>query len=121
MRGVGQMVILKDLKNRVYSDKQCIYFEYDIAIDKDKKITVRFFKQQYHGAQPNEWNMQIIFGRTRDKDSEVYNFGYVMPRDALPLPLIAATGLKYFQLYLKEEIQMKTNLDFELGNVLQGM
>ena len=65
--------------------------------------------------------MQIIFDRTRDKDTEVYNFNYIMPRSNLPLELIAATGLKYFQLYIKEEIQLKSNLDFELGEILKGM
>ena len=44
-----------------------------------------------------------------------------MPKDNLPLELICATGLKYFQLYLKEEIQAKSNLDFELGDILTGM
>lgn len=111
------MIILKDLQNRVYSDKECVRFEYVIPIDKERHIVATFKREKYS----NEWNMQIILCRTRDKDSEVYNFGYIMPKSALPLPLIAATGLKYFQLYLKEEIQMKTNLDFELGNVLQGM
>lgn len=112
------MLILSDLKNRVYSGKQCTRFEYNIMMDKDsKQEIVAVFKK----VALTEWNMQIIFDRTRDKDSEVYNFGYIMPRDGLPLELIAATGLRYFQLYIKEEIQAKSNLDFELGNILQGM
>ena len=115
------MLKLKDLQNRVYSGKTCISFEYNIIIDENNILTAKFIKRQHHGAQPNEWNMQIITDRTRDKDSEVYTFGYVMPRDKLPLELIAATGLKYFQLYLKKEVQAKSNLDFELGNILQGM
>ena len=32
-----------------------------------------------------------------------------------------ATGLKYFQLYLKEEIQTKSGYDFALGEILRGM
>ena len=44
-----------------------------------------------------------------------------MPKSGLPLELIAATGLKYFQLYLKEEIQNKTNFDFALSELLRGM
>lgn len=113
------MITLKDLKNRVYSGKECVRFEYNIQIDKEHEILATFKKRQ--NIDSTEWNMQIITNRTRDKDSEVYNFGYVMPRDNLPLELIAATGLKYFQLYIKEEIQTKSNLDFELGNILKGM
>lgn len=113
------MITLKDLKNRVYSGKECVRFEYNIQIDKEHEILATFKKQR--NIDSTEWNMQIVTNRTRDKDSEVYNFGYVMPRDNLPLELIAATGIKYFQLYIKEEIQTKSNLDFELGNILQGM
>ena len=114
------MLTLKDLENRVYSGKQCTRFEYVIKLNNENKdqVVARFERQL---TNPTEWNMRIIFDRTRDKDSEVYNFGYVMPRDNLPLELIAATGLRYFQLHIKEEVQAKSNLDFELGNILQGM
>ena len=111
------MIKLKDLQNRIYSGKTCIRFKYEIQID-DKTSVEAMFKRM---DNPNEWNMQIVFNRTRDKDSEVYNFGYIMPKDGLPLELIAATGLKYFQLYIKEEIQAKSNIDFMLGDILQGM
>ena len=111
------MIKLKDLQNRVYSGKQCVRFEYALLVEEDY-VYAKFEKQETGLA---EWNMQIVFGRTRDKDSEVYNFGYVMPREGLPLELIAATGLKYFQLHIKKEIQIKSNLDFELGDILQGM
>ena len=114
------MIKFKDLQNRVYSGKTCVRFEYGMMVN-DQYVYAQFQKQVGQTAQPNEWNMQIIFGRTRDKDSEVYNFGYVMPKDGLPLELIAATGLRYFQLHIKEEIQAKSNLDFELGEILQGM
>ena len=111
------MIKFKDLQNRVYSGKQCVRFEYAIMVG-DQYVYAQFQRQQ---SGCTEWNMQIIFGRTRGKDSEVYNFGYVMPKDNIPLELICATGLKYFQLHLKEEIQVKSNLDFELGDILQGM
>lgn len=115
------MLKLKDLQNRVYSGKTCVRFEYAIMIDNKNIVYAKFTRQMDERAQDNEWTMQIVFNRTRDKDSEVYNFGYIMPRDGLPLELIAATGLKYFQLYIKEEVQAKSNLDFILGDVLQGM
>ena len=114
------MIKLKDLRNRVYSGKECVNFEYEFEVNK-KRVIAYFDKRIEENAQPNEWNMQIVLGRTRDKDSEVYNFGYVMPRSGLPLELIAATGLKYFQLHIKEEVQQKSNMDFELGRILEGM
>lgn len=112
------MLKFKDLQNRVYSGKTCVRFECTIPIDKDFAVEATFKRLS---SESNEWRMQIIFNRTRDKDSEVYSFGYVMPKDGIPLELIAATGLKYFQLYIKEEIEKKCDLDFKLGDVLQGM
>ena len=112
------MLKLKDLKNRVYNGRECIRFECNIMLDKDSKQEIEaVFKK----VALTEWRMQILIDGTRDKDTEVYNFRYIMPRSNLPLELIAATGLKYFQLYIKEEVQAKSNLDFELGNILQGM
>lgn len=111
------MITLKDLVNRVYSDKICIRFEYNIPIE-GKYLVIRFGRNPERIA---EWNMQVVLDRTRDKDSEVYNFGYVMPKDDLPLELIAATGLKFLQLYLKEEVQGKSNLEFTIGEIIKGM
>ena len=110
------MLKFKDLMNRVYSGKECVRFEVTLPIDDNKFILAQFAKPTYC-----TWNMCVILNRTRDKDTEVYNFEYIMPRDNLPLELIAATGLRYFQLYLKEEVQTKIDYDFALGDVLRGM
>ena len=112
------MIKLKDLNNRNYSSRKCISFEYVLKGEKDARILVAKFEV---GANENEWSMQIVLDRTRDADSQVYKFDYVMPRNNLPLELIAATGLKFFQLYLKEEVQSKINIDFTLGEKLEGM
>ena len=111
------MIEINDLHNKVFLDKKCIRFEYEFVVN--DRMTVAYFDRN----KDNEarWNMQIVFGRTRDKDSEVYNFDYIMPRKGLPLALIAATGLKYFQLCIKQEVQEKSNIDFALGELLKDM
>lgn len=117
-KGGRQMLKLKDLDNRVYSGKICSEFSYILKDDKGKpKFRANFAR----GQEENEWQMRIVLDRTRDADSQVYTFRYIMPKSNLPLELIAATGLKYFQLYLKEEIQTKSEYDFMLGDVLKGM
>ncbi len=112
------MLVLKDLENRVYRGKECVAFSYSILNEKKERQFVARFET---GKGQNEWNMQIVLERTRDADSQVYNFGYVMPRPGLPLTLIAATGLRYFQLYIKEELNTKTQYDFILSDILKGM
>lgn len=112
------MIRLKDLQNRVYSGRNCIRFEYEFNVDQDHKVIANFKKTS---LDANIWKMRIILDRTRDKDSEVYNFEYALPKGTTPLELIAAIGLKYFQLYIKEEVQLKSNMDFVLGEIVEGV
>lgn len=115
------MLTLKDLDNRVYSGKVCSRFSYALKDDKGNVKLRAHFIRVIRDQGEIEWHMQIVLDRTRDADSQVYTFMYIMPKENLPLELIAATGLKYFQLYLKEEIQAKSEYDFILGDVLKGM
>ena len=111
------MIRLKDLQNRVYSGKSCIRFEYEFEVDQNKAI-VAVYKRL---SETNTWKMTIVLDRTRDKDSEVYNFMYALPKDNVPLELVAAVGLKYFQLHIKEEVQAKSNMDFILGEITKDV
>lgn len=112
------MIRLKDLQNRVYRGKECIRFEYEFNADENHTICA-VFKRMLDNSRT--WNMSIVLDRTRDKDSEVYSFSYVLPKDNMQLELIAAIGLKYFQLYIKEEVQLKSNMDFVLGEIVEGV
>lgn len=114
------MLKLKDLDNRVYSGKTCLEFSYTLKDEKGKpKFRANFTRCQEENE--DEWQMRIVLDRTRYADSNVYIFEYIMPKSNLPLALIAATGLKYFQLYLKKEIQTKSEYDFMLGDILKDM
>lgn len=111
------MLDLKQLVNRIYKGKECVGFDFELTNEKGEQL----LETRYALIGENEWRMRIVLDRTRDADSQVYTFRYIMPKSNLPLELIAATGLKYFQLHLREEIQAKSEYDFELGNLLEGM
>lgn len=111
------MVLLKELTNRAYKGKECVAFDYQVKGDKDEVLVEAHFVKH----APAEWWMRIIFARTRDADSQVYNFGYKLPKEGMDLVMICAIGLKYFQLYLKEEIQKKSMIDFAIGDLVNGM
>lgn len=118
------MLDLKDCKRRVYDGKRCVRFEVEFNVGNNKKIVAQFenVRDEYSKEYTTyEWRMRVILDRSRDKDSDVYNFGYILPKDNLPLGLIAATGLKYLQLYLQEEIQLKSEINFTIGEMLVGM
>ena len=112
------MIRLSDLQNRVYSGKVCMRFDYELKVG-NNKTAIAMFKRAVEDA--NMWTMQLVLERTRDKDSEVYGFTYVLPKANVSLELIAATGLKYLQLHIKEEVQMKSDLDFTLGMITDGV
>lgn len=113
------MLTLKELENRMYLDKTCMYFTYNLRNEK-KEVLQRF---EFFRSAENEsqWNMRVIIERTRDADSQVYNFNYIMPNSKASLCLICAVGLRYFDLYLKEEIQTKSDYDFLISDVIRGM
>ena len=113
------MLKLKDLERRVYDGKRCVCFDCTIRNNKKEFLFDARFKA---GSHERAWNMLIVLqGRAMEAESQVYNFAYVVPKDNLPLELIAAIGLKCFQLHLKEEIETKMNYDFILGEILSGM
>ena len=112
------MLTQKDIECKEYKGKELIAFKY---VQRDRDGNKEWEAQYNRGEQPNEWNMTVVLGRTRDADSQVYHFGYIMPKSKLPIELVAATGLKYFQLYLKQELEQKIAIDFEIGEITDGV
>lgn len=111
------MIKQSDLVNRMNVDGMCVDFDYILNID-ESRIRCRFMRDK---NQPLIWNMMVVLKRTRDADSQVYNFSYQLPKSNMDLTMVTAIGLKYLQLYLKEEIQLKTNMDFAIGEITNGM
>lgn len=119
------MLKLKELVNRIYDGKECIRFDYEVldvsreATDPKRNCFVARFQRSKEDNK--QWRMQVLLPRDRDCDSQVYTFDYVLPREGIELQLVAAIGLRYFQLYLKGEIQRKSDWDFVLGNLLKDI
>ena len=111
------MIKQSDLVNRMNANGMCVDFDYIFDIDKTH-VRCRFTRDE---NEPLIWNLMVVLKRTRDADSQVYNFGYKLPKPGMNLTMVAAIGLKYFQLYLKEEVQLKSNMDFILGEITNGM
>lgn len=111
------MIKQSDLVNRMCISGVCVDYDYILNIN-DTRIRCRFTRER---NQLSVWNMMVIIKRTRDADSQVYNFSYQLPKENMDLTMVTAIGLKYFQLYLKEEVQLKSNMDFALGEITNGM
>lgn len=109
---------LKELTNRKYEGSDCIGFAYSVKEEtSDTEIEFKFTRK----TKSRLWQMEVNLPRTINADMQCYVFPYEMPRDNMQLTLICATGLAYFQMYLKNEISFKSMIDFELGEITRNM
>lgn len=115
------MIEIKELDNRVYVKKQCTAFTYRMTVDEDLCVEYRFYRSLDSDVLKRTWIAQVIFPRTEQADSQMYYIGFELPNDNLPLVTICATGLRYFQMCMKSEVQKKSNIDFTIGEVTRGM
>lgn len=119
------MITMKDLKRRMHAGAQkvCVGFEYTL-VSGDRKQVFYFHRtlDEENGSRLNcIWLLHTTIPRTDNKDSENWYLCFEMPKAEMPLYLICATGLRYYQMALKEEIQWKSDMDFAIGNVTAGM
>ena len=109
----------KDLKLREIKDKATIAFVYDLVLgDDENKKTLRFY---FHNVEGRIWQMEVCEYGTVCKSDVMYRWGYEMPKDNMALTMICAYGLSRFQIQMKHEVQMKSEIDFALGDLLEGL
>ena len=114
------MIKLKDLEHREYENKKCTYFEYKCrttdqtlkANGDDLLFVARF---EFVGNDNIDiWDMQIVLPSKGIGETQVYYKSFALPKKDIGIGLVCATGLRYFQLHLKEEIQRKMLMDFAI-------
>lgn len=111
------MLKLKDLTNRQYVGKQCKMFDYVLRDNEGVATLIARFENKEGRA----WSAQFVLNRSQISDGQIYWIDFAVPKDGMPLEIIAATGLRLFQVHLKEEIQAKISMDFDLSEKLEGM
>lgn len=113
------MLILKDLINRKYVNKNCTSFEIEVkAEDRIDYPTERLFFEKICDRQWCLWT-QITM---RDSNvTQLYKIDYSIPKDSMPLNLIAAFGLRLFVGVLQSEVQYKSILEFSISEAIKDM
>lgn len=117
------MIKLKELTNRRYEDKKPIAFDYRLEVGKDElqRPVTTLFQFQRLDPENNTWMLKTQFGRTAQADTQCYYIGIEVPKNDVPLELICAIGLHYFRQVLQSEIQLRSNIDFSIGEAIEGM
>lgn len=116
------MIELKDLKNREVKNNETIKFDYDLEFQTNDqgKLKIPFTFEKVIESTGNEWKILVRLKPTQEKESQIYEFNYMLPKQNVQLVLVTATGLRLFQMILQEEIQDKSLIDFEIGNLIQS-
>lgn len=116
------MLTQDSLVNRQIKDKETIAFLYRLNYESDDEgqltLPVHFTKMIH--AEQNEWNVFIRINPTVEKESQIYEFNYVLPKRDMSLITVAATGLRLFQMVLQEEIQNKHLIEFEITDLINA-
>ena len=114
------MIVLKELINRQYDEdnhvKSWRYILKDIDLGKEK-VNINF---DFEKLSDKRYKVTTIIGLT-DYTNTVYTQVYDTPKSNMDLCLITAMGLINIQYYIKDEVQMKTLIDFSLGEAIKGM
>ena len=113
------MIQLRELKKKEYLEKKCIHFVYEMKVGK-KKINAVFDKA-IDENEKDVWKMIILFERDSISDNHIMTFTYVMPKQDMNLELIAATGLRYLYYYMKDILDERKELLFEVSKAIEGM
>lgn len=120
------MLELNKLVNRNYRGKECISFDYyleDESRPEGDPTRVQFeanFRRSIDN--PFEWRMRVVIPEARwNRDHQVYEYEYILPKLGLPLTFTAAMGLKLLQFGLQCEVQTKSDWNFIIGEETKDM
>ncbi len=92
-------------------------FIYDIK-DDDGNNVLSILYTQIDGLT---WNLDADIKQTLYSNAHKFNFNFHLPKEKTPLVYVCAFGLKLFQLNLKDDIQARQMLDFEIGDKLANL
>ena len=121
MKTNKQHMTLQNLKHGG-KKRYCTGFECVITDGEEINQKFTFCRTLDVNEEPTpNWLLAVTVKPLQHKETENWYIYFVMPKAEMPLDLICATGLRYFQMYLKEDIQQKMNLDFLLGEATAGM
>ena len=107
-------VTLKDLYNRVYEDKECIEFSYNLK-DGDEVREKTLCKANFEKVEDMTWRMTILIPSSRVSETQIYSAVYGVPSQNIPLTTVCLMGIRLFYLQLNEELNLKGMMKIAAG------
>lgn len=115
------MIELKELKNRFYVDG--IPMAWDYYLDVELGNEVFQIRHMYSKIDEMLYEVKCIIpsNPADNRTDKVYTGVFHPFKSNMPITSITAIGLSCIQNMLKEEIQLKSCIDFSIGDVIRGM
>lgn len=128
------MLEIRDLTNKEYFGNELVSFQYLINCSEDvdrededhKYIRCIFTKIYKDNIILPTWLLEVNIpsytsNSIHGTQVHTYRFVYQTPKNNMPITTIAAMGLYNLQNVIKQEVQYKTMLDFNISEILKGM
>ena len=89
-------------------------FEYDLLVENESgnKTELPF---RFKRLGDKTWSVEMVCGM------QVYQIMFDVPKNSMDLTMVAAFGLRNIQYQLQQEIQMKSIIDFTIGDMTKDM
>lgn len=128
------MLEIRDLTNKEYFGNELVSFQYLINCsedvdreDEDHKYIRCIFTRIYRdNVILPTWLLEVNIpsytsNSIHGTQVHTYRLVYQTPKNNMPITTIAAMGLYNLQNAIKQEVQYKTMLDFNISEILKGM
>ena len=110
----GKIIPPELINRKCDENRQPISFEYDLIVEDEHgnplSIPIRFTRMD-----ELIWQVEMVYGY------QVYRLDYNIPKRDLDLVMVAAFGLRSIQYQLQSEVQMKSIIDFTIGDCIKDM
>ena len=128
------MLEIRDLTNKEYVGNELVSFQYLINCSEDvdrededhKYIRCIFTRIYKDNIILPTWLLEVNIpsytsNSIHGTQVHTYRFVYQTPKNNMPITTVAAMGLYNLQNAIKQEVQYKTMLDFNISEILKGM
>lgn len=115
------MIELKELKNRMYVDGKPIAWDYFLDVELNEgTYQIRFMFEQ---VEDDLYQVKTIIPSSPvdSRVDTVYTGVFKPYKNNMSMQTITAIGISCIQGMIKEEVQLKSCVDFCIGDALRGM
>lgn len=108
------MITLKNISNRVYSERECTGFSINVVDEDYKEFPVEFrFRRIQQGEIGFIWSVDYFLQGVGKM------FTFETPKKSMPIETVAEMGINAVKSILIDEISFKSSLNATLGELIK--